>query len=61
MYTLILFMPLFSFLSATSLGRFIGEKGASIITVSCIVITFLLSCLGFYEIGLCGSSVYVDL
>jgi NADH-ubiquinone oxidoreductase chain 5 len=61
MYALILFIPLFSFLSAGFLGRFIGEKGASLITVSSIVLTFMISCFGFYEIGLCGSSVYVDL
>ena len=49
------------FLSAAAFGRFIGEKGASLITVSSIVLTFMISCFGFYEIGLCGSSVYVDL
>jgi NADH:ubiquinone oxidoreductase subunit 5 (subunit L)/multisubunit Na+/H+ antiporter MnhA subunit len=61
MYSLILFIPLFSFIAACGFGRFIGEKGASLVTTSCIVLTFMLSCVGFYEVGLCGSTIYVDL
>ena len=39
MYLLILFIPLMSAIIAGLFGRFIGEKGASIITTSLIGIT----------------------
>ena len=43
MYLLIVFLPLISALTAGLFGRFIGREGAKWITVSCIVITFILS------------------
>ena len=59
MYLVIVFLPLFSFLSAALFGRWIGPEGAKRITVSCIVTTFLMSCLAFYEVGLAGAPTYV--
>ena len=61
MYTLILFIPLFSSFTAGLFGRFIGEKGAGIFTTVSILLTFSISCLVFYEVGLCGSATYIDL
>ena len=55
MYLVIVFLPLFSFISAAAFGRFIGPEGAKRITVSCIVTTFILSCIAFYEVGLAGA------
>ena len=61
MYALILFIPLFSSFTAGLFGRFIGEKGAGIFTTVSILLTFSISCLVFYEVGLCGSATYIDL
>jgi NADH-quinone oxidoreductase subunit L len=43
MYTLIIFIPLFSAFISGFFGRFIGEKGAGIYTTSSILFTALLS------------------
>ena len=59
MYLVIVFLPLFSFISAAAFGRFIGPEGAKRITVSCIATTFILSCIAFYEVGLAGAPTYV--
>ena len=61
MYSLILFIPLFSSFTAGLFGRFIGEKGAGMFTTVSIMLTFSISCLVFYEVGLCGSATYIDL
>jgi len=61
MYLLIIFLPLFGAFSAGFLGYYLGYRGSSIITLVCIIITFLLSCLSFYEVGLLGSSCHISL
>jgi NADH-ubiquinone oxidoreductase chain 5 len=61
MYLIIIFLPLLSAISSGFFGYFIGRKGASILTTSCIGITFLLSCFSFYEVGLMGSNCYITL
>jgi len=42
-------------------GRFVGPKGASIITTGCLFTSLFLSCIAFYEVGLCGCPVHVKL
>jgi NADH-ubiquinone oxidoreductase chain 5 len=59
MYLVLVFLPLFSFITAAGFGRFIGAEGAKRITTSCIFVTFLLSCFAFYEVALAGSPTYV--
>jgi len=59
MYLLIVFLPLLGFLTAAFLGRFIGFRGAAIVTISCVVLSAFLSFVAFYEVGLCGSSCYI--
>jgi NADH-ubiquinone oxidoreductase chain 5 len=59
MYLVIVFLPLFSFISAALFGRFIGPEGAKRITTSCIATTFILSCFAFYEVGLAGAPTYI--
>jgi len=61
MYLLIIFLPLFGAFSAGFLGYYLGYRGSCIITLVCIIITFILSCLSFYEVGLLGSSCHISL
>lgn len=61
MYYIILFLPLLSAITAGFFGRYLGAKGAGVITTACIMITSLMSWFAFYEVGLCASPVYVPL
>ena len=61
MYILVLFIPLLSAIIAGLFGRFIGEKGAGIITTSCIFISAFLSWTIFYEVGVCNTVTYIQL
>ncbi len=60
MYLLIILLPLISALTAGLFGRFIGREGAKWITTSSIFITFLMSCVAFYEVALAGSPCYFE-
>jgi NADH-ubiquinone oxidoreductase chain 5 len=55
MYLLIIFLPLLGTIFASLTGRFIGGKGASIITTMCVTSSFLISCFAFYEVALMKS------
>jgi len=61
MYLLLIFLPLLGFLNAGLFGRYIGPKGACILTVNCLVLSFLLSLFAFYEVGLIGCNTYLKL
>jgi proton-translocating NADH-quinone oxidoreductase chain L len=61
MYLLIVLLPLLASLIAGGFGRFLGFKGAALITTSCIFISALLSCIVFYEVALSGSICYIKL
>ncbi|CAM9089848.1 unnamed protein product [Phaeothamnion confervicola] len=61
MYLNILCLPLIGALVSGGFGRTLGARGAALITTSCVMLTFLLSCLAFYEVGLAGSPCYIDL
>ncbi len=61
MYIPLIFLPLTGFCITGLFGRAIGPKGAAIVTTSCLVISFFLSLLAFYEVGLMGSPVYIRL
>ena len=58
--SILIFALLGSFVSGL-LGRKIGVTGAHIITCTCLVISSILATLAFYEVGLCGSPVSVNL
>jgi len=58
MYLLIVILPLLSAIGAGFFGRFIGEKGAVILTTTSIGITALMSLIAFYSVGICGNPVY---
>ena len=61
MYLLLVFLPLFSSITAGLFGRKIGPKGSAFLTVSCLLITCLISCFLFIEVALNNSSVYINL
>ena len=57
---IILLLPLISALTSGLFGRFIGREGAKWITTSSIFVTFLMSCVAFYEVALAGSPCYFE-
>nr|YP_001648544.1 NADH dehydrogenase subunit 5 [Iotrochota birotulata]ABW83879.1 NADH dehydrogenase subunit 5 [Iotrochota birotulata] len=61
MYILVLFMPILSAIVSGLFGRKIGMKGAGVLTSSCIVISFIVSCCIFYETVLNSSVTYIKL
>lgn len=61
MYLTILALPILGALTAGLLGRKIGVTGAHIITCTALVASALLSMVAFYEVGLSGSPVVINL
>jgi NADH-ubiquinone oxidoreductase chain 5 len=61
MYLSILALPFFGSAVAGLLGRKIGVTGAHIITTGSLMTTTLLALVAFYEVGLCGSPVSIEL
>lgn len=61
MYLLIILLPLIGSISAGLLGRKIGPYGSSVLTTTCLILTFLCSFFAFYEVALLGCPVYIKL
>jgi NADH-ubiquinone oxidoreductase chain 5 len=61
MYLNILMLPLLGSIISGLLGRKIGVTGSHIITISCLIVTSILSILAFYEVGVCDSPVSIQL
>jgi NADH-ubiquinone oxidoreductase chain 5 len=61
MYLLLVFAPLIGAISAGLFGRFLGSKGAQLITTTCLSISCVLSWYSFMEVGISGNTVYIDL
>ena len=61
MYLTLVFLPFFCSMAASAFGRKLGNQGSCIITVTGLLITFILSVLSFYEVALSGSPVYIKL
>ncbi len=61
MYLLLVFLPLAGSLQAGLLGRFLGSKGAAIVTTGCVGSSAFLSWATFYEVALSGSLCHVPL
>ena len=57
MYLLIVFLPLIASLQAGLMGRFLGSRGAAVVTTSCVVTSAVLSMAAFYEVALCRKRV----
>ena len=61
MYLSILILPLLGSFSSGLIGRKIGVTGSHIITISCLFISSVLASIAFYEVGICGSPVSIQL
>ena len=61
MYLTLVFLPLIGSAVSGFFGRFLGRKGAAIITTSTVSTSALLSFIVFYEVALCGSPCYITL
>jgi len=61
MYLTIVILPLIGAIISGLLGRFIGSKGACIITTSLVGISAFLSLIAVYEVGLSDSPCYIHL
>lgn len=61
MYLLILMFPLVGSILTGFFGRFIGYRGAVIITTFSVFFSALLSSFAFYEVALCGSICHLRL
>ena len=60
MYLVIVFLPLIGSIIAGFFGRFLGARGAALITTSGVLLSTIFSYVAFYECGLCGSSVSLE-
>nr|YP_010415116.1 NADH dehydrogenase subunit 5 [Tricholoma lobayense]URW98587.1 NADH dehydrogenase subunit 5 [Tricholoma lobayense] len=61
MYLSIIILPLLGSLVSGFLGRKIGVTGSHIITCSSLIISSLLMTIAFFEVGMCGSPVHINL
>lgn len=61
MYLTIIFLPLLGALTSGLLGRKLGVKGSQLITTILVMISTILSLIGFYEVGLSNSPVSIEL
>jgi len=59
MYLLLVCLPLFGFLLSCGYGRFFGFRGAPLLSTASVALTAILSCVAFYEVGICGSPCYI--
>ena len=61
MYLSILIFPLLGSIVSGLLGRKIGVTGSHIITCTSLFISSILATIAFYEVGICGSPVSIQL
>nr|YP_009647094.1 NADH dehydrogenase subunit 5 [Chloroparvula japonica]QBX98774.1 NADH dehydrogenase subunit 5 [Chloroparvula japonica] len=61
MYLSLVCLPLFGSLCTLGFGRYLGFRGAVLLTTACTGTSFILSCIAFYEVALCGSPCNIEL
>ena len=61
MYLSILILPLLGSTISGFMGRKIGVTGAHLITCTCLILASILATIAFYEVGICGSPVSINL
>ena len=59
MYLLLVMLPLIGSCSAGLFGRKLGSNGASIVTTTCLILSFFFSIFAFYEVAIVGCCVYI--
>jgi len=61
MYLSIIIFPILGSIFSGFLGRKIGIKGSQFISCTCLFMSAVLSTFAFYEVGLYGSPVSINL
>ena len=61
MYLSILILPFLGSLVSGFMGRKIGVSGAHWVTCTCLILASILATISFYEVGICGSPVSINL
>src|SRR6201990_49813 len=61
MYLSIIILPLLGSIVTGFMGRKVGVTGAHVISCTCLFLSSLLMTVAFYEVGICGSPVYINL
>jgi NADH-ubiquinone oxidoreductase chain 5 len=61
MYLSLIILPLLGSIVSGFFGRKVGITGAQIITTSCVMLTTLLSIIAFFEVGMNGIPVSINL
>lgn len=61
MYLGIIVLPILGSIVSGLLGRKVGVTGSHIVTCGSLIICSILISIAFYEVGLCGSPVYINL
>jgi NADH-ubiquinone oxidoreductase chain 5 len=61
MYLSIIILPLLSSLVSGFLGRKVGVTGSQLITCGSLIVTSVLITIAFYEVGICGSPVNINI
>ena len=61
MYLSIIILPLLGSIVSGLMGRKIGVTGSQYITCTCLILSSILMSFAFYEVGICGSSVHINL
>jgi NADH-ubiquinone oxidoreductase chain 5 len=61
MYLTLIFLPFISFITAGVFGRKVGPHGSAFLTVSCLLVSFILSTIVFFEVAVCECPTYIKL
>lgn len=61
MYLSIIILPLLGSIVSGFMGRKVGVTGSQFITCTCLLLSSFLMTIAFYEVGICGSPVYITL
>jgi NADH-ubiquinone oxidoreductase chain 5 len=61
MYLSIIILPLLGSIVSGFMGRKVGVTGAQFITCTCLILSSILMSISFYEVGICGSPVHINL
>ena len=61
MYLSIILLPLLGSIVSGFMGRKVGVTGSKIITCTCLILTSILISIAYYEVGISGSVVEIDL
>jgi NADH-ubiquinone oxidoreductase chain 5 len=61
MYLILIFLPFISSIIVGLFGKHLGMKGSSLISIFCLLFTFISSIFCFYEVGFSKSFVFIKL